>query len=215
MPMASVSASNVTLLIEKPRKYMIAKVETIDAGIAIPGIMVARRFRRNRKMMTITSPAAISSVSWASVIERRTKVDASNATSSDTPGGSCRCTRGSSAWMASATCSRFDLDWRMTPTATARVPLYRSTLRSFSGPSSTVPRSRNFTSCPPSLDTVMLPNSSGVLSSPSDRTENSRRWLSMRPAGTSTLRDWIADSTSWTVMPLATSSSGSSQIRIE
>jgi len=32
MPMAMVSASSVKLLIEKPRKYMMANVATIDAG---------------------------------------------------------------------------------------------------------------------------------------------------------------------------------------
>ena len=38
----------------------------------------------------------------------------------------------------------------------------------------------------------MMRNSSGVLSSPIDRTVNSRRSLSMRPAGTSTFRLRIA-----------------------
>ena len=59
MPMASVSASRVKLLIEKPRKYMIAKVATMDVGIARPGMIVARRFRRKTKMITTTSPAAM------------------------------------------------------------------------------------------------------------------------------------------------------------
>src|SRR2546422_5748798 len=54
MPMAIVSASSVKLLIEKPRKYMMANVATIDAGIASPGITVARRFRRNTKMINTT-----------------------------------------------------------------------------------------------------------------------------------------------------------------
>src|SRR2546427_5883701 len=40
MPMAIVSASSVKLLIENPRKYMMANVATIDAGIASPGITV-------------------------------------------------------------------------------------------------------------------------------------------------------------------------------
>jgi hypothetical protein len=72
MPMARVRASSVRLLMEKPRKYIAANVETIEAGIARPGMMVARRFRRNTKMMRITSPAAMSSVSWASRMDRRT-----------------------------------------------------------------------------------------------------------------------------------------------
>ena len=59
MPMARVSASRVKLLIEKPRKYMIANVATMDVGIASPGMIVARKFRRKRKMMITTRPAAM------------------------------------------------------------------------------------------------------------------------------------------------------------
>ena len=43
-------------------------------------MIVARRFRRKRKMMITTSPAARISVSSASRIERETKIDSSNAT---------------------------------------------------------------------------------------------------------------------------------------
>src|SRR6266516_5562992 len=88
MPMAIVSASSVKMLIEKPRKYMMAKVETIDAGIASPGITVARRFRRNTKMISTTRMAAIKSVRRASLIECVTNTDPSHAISSFTPGGS-------------------------------------------------------------------------------------------------------------------------------
>ena len=59
MPIARVSASRVKLLIEKPRKYMIAKVAMMDVGIARPGMIVARRLRRKMKMMTTTSAAAM------------------------------------------------------------------------------------------------------------------------------------------------------------
>ena len=62
-------------MMENPRKYMMAKVETIDAGIARPGMIVARRFRRKRKMITTTRPAARTRVSSASRMERLTKVD--------------------------------------------------------------------------------------------------------------------------------------------
>ena len=65
---------------------MIANVATMDVGIARPGMIVARRFRRKRKMMITTRPAAMSSVSSASRIERETKIDSSNATLSLTPG---------------------------------------------------------------------------------------------------------------------------------
>ena len=49
---------------------MIAKVATMDVGIARPGMMVARRLRRKTKMITTTRPAARISVSSASWIER-------------------------------------------------------------------------------------------------------------------------------------------------
>ena len=99
MPMARVSASSVKLLIENPRKYMIANVATMDVGIARPGMIVARRLRRNTKMMITTSSAAIPSVSSASWIERFTKIDSSNAVLMCTPGGSDCWMRGSSPRM--------------------------------------------------------------------------------------------------------------------
>ena len=68
---------------------------------------------------------------------------------------------------------------------------------------------------PPSLLTTRSPNSSGVFNSPRERTVNSRRSDSMRPAGTSTLRLRMADSTSWTVSPRAASSEAESHTRIE
>ncbi len=61
----------------------------------------------------------------------------------------------------------------------------------------------------------MSPNASGVFSSPRERTENSRRVDSIRPAGISTFRAAIAPSTSWTVRFRAASSSGCTHTRIE
>lgn len=46
-PVAMVSAISVRLLMEKPRKYMAAKVPTSDSGTATLGIMVAGTLRRN------------------------------------------------------------------------------------------------------------------------------------------------------------------------
>ena len=88
MPIAIVSASRVKLLIENPRKYMIAKVDTMDAGIASPGMIVARTFRRNTKMINTTRIAAMSRVRRASLIECVTNTDPSNAICSFTPSGS-------------------------------------------------------------------------------------------------------------------------------
>ena len=75
MPIARISASSVRLLIENPRKYITANVVTIDVGIASPGMIVARKFRRNTKMIRITRIAAITSVSCASLMERVTNTD--------------------------------------------------------------------------------------------------------------------------------------------
>ena len=49
----------------------------MDTGIARPGMIVERTLRRNTKMMSTTSSAAMTSVSCASRIERLTKVDPS------------------------------------------------------------------------------------------------------------------------------------------
>ncbi len=67
---------------------MIAKVDTMDAGIASPGMIVARTFRRNTKMINTTRIAAMSRVSRASLIECVTNTDPSNAIWSFTPSGS-------------------------------------------------------------------------------------------------------------------------------
>jgi len=63
-------------LIEKPRKYMIANVATIDAGIASPGMIVARRFQEHEDDQH-DEDAAISNVSRASLIECLTNTDPS------------------------------------------------------------------------------------------------------------------------------------------
>ena len=123
MPIAMVSASSVKLLIEKPRKYMIANVATIDAGIASPGMIVARTFRKNTKMINTTRMAAMSNVSRASLIECVTNTDPSQAVWSFTPGGSVCWMLGSASRMLRATSMRFALDWRTTPIATAGDPL--------------------------------------------------------------------------------------------
>ena len=187
----------------------------MEAGIARPGMIVARTLRRNRKITITTRMPAMTSVSSASLIERLMNMDWSYATDSVTPGGSSSFATGISARTASATSVMFACDCRTTPRPMPVRPLMRIRLRSFSGPSSTRARSRSFTSCPPWLLTTTLLNSSGVRSSPSARTVNSRRWLSMRPAGTSTLRAATACATSCTVSPRLASSRADSHTRME
>src|SRR5919106_4414067 len=118
IPIARVSASRVKLLMENPRKYMMANVATMDVGMARPGMIVARRLRRNTKMMITTRIAAMMRVSSASRIELLTKKDWSKAAVILTPGGSEAWILGSSRWMASATEMMFALDCRITPIAT-------------------------------------------------------------------------------------------------
>ena len=184
MPMARVSASRVKLLMEKPMKYMMANAATMDVGIARPGMIVARRLRRKMKMMTTTRQAAMQQrllrlLDGALHEDRLVEGDVERDARAGAKPGSGEARR----WMAFDTEMMLDLDWRTTPMATAGVPLKRSALRSSSGPSSTRPRSLSLTRIPSVLLTTRLPNSSGVLSSPSERTVNSRRSDSMRPAG--------------------------------
>ena len=214
IPIAMVNASSVKLLIEKPRKYRIANTVMIDVGIASPGMIVARRLRRKTKMISTTRIAAMNSVRRASLIECVTNTDPSNAIRRFTPGGRVCWMAGSASRMRWATWMRFALDCRTTPMATEGIPLKRKMERSSSGPSSTFATSLSLTSWPPWLATTSSPNSCGVFSSPSERTENSRRVDSMRPAGISTLREVIAFSTSCTVRPRADSWSGCTHTRI-
>ena len=183
--------------------------------MANAGIRVARKFRRNRKMITTTSTAASTRVRSASAIERLTKTDWSNAVVRCTPGGSSASISGSALWIASDTSIRLALDCRTTPMPTEGLPSKRIAERSSAGPSSTRATSRNLTRTPLLLDTTMLANSSGVLSSPSERTVNSRCVDSIRPAGTSTLRERMAAATSCTARPREDRASGSSQTRME
>ena len=91
---------------------------------------------------------------------------------------------------------------------------YRVTDRSLSGPGSTRATSPSLTSSPFPLATVISANWAGVFISPRYLTENSRRSDSILPAGISTLRVRIADSTSCAVSPRAASSLGESHTRI-
>ena len=138
----------------------------IDTGMASAGMIVARSVARNRKMMRMTSPAVISSVSRASAMERWTKIVPSNAMFSVTPAGNASRIAGSSRCTPAATSSTLAFDWRTTPMKTASLPEYRVTERSSSGPISTFATSRSLTSWFSRLETVSSLNSSAVFISP-------------------------------------------------
>jgi hypothetical protein len=76
-PIASSTATRVSTLMLNPARYMMKNADTIETGIATTGMRVDRQSRRNRKMISATSPNAISSVSVTSSTERRTKVEKS------------------------------------------------------------------------------------------------------------------------------------------
>ena len=62
MPIASTRARSDTMLSEKPRANMTAKVPISETGTAISGIRVARKLPRNRNTTITTSTNASSSV---------------------------------------------------------------------------------------------------------------------------------------------------------
>ena len=66
---------------------MTAKVPTSESGTAMPGIMVAERLRRNRKITITTSPMVSISSNSTSATEARMVVVRSEMTSTSTPGG--------------------------------------------------------------------------------------------------------------------------------
>ena len=58
IPMASTRPNSVSRLIEKPSRYMPAKVPTSDTGMASTGIRVARQFCRKMKTTSTTRARA-------------------------------------------------------------------------------------------------------------------------------------------------------------
>ncbi len=71
-PIASTSPNIDSVLIEKPAADMIAKVPSSTTGTAIVGMIVARRFCRNRYITRNTSTIPSNSVLTTSSIDRRT-----------------------------------------------------------------------------------------------------------------------------------------------
>ena len=69
MPIASTRPNSVSRLIEKPSRYMPAKVPRMDTGTAISGISVARQFCRKTKTTTTTRISASMKVLITSSIE--------------------------------------------------------------------------------------------------------------------------------------------------
>ena len=81
MPIASTMPNSVRRLMEKPSRYMPAKVPTRDTGTARIGMSVARQFCRNRKTTSTTSAIASTKVWITSSIETSMKRVVLNGTS--------------------------------------------------------------------------------------------------------------------------------------
>ena len=148
-------------------------------------------------------------------MDRSIKTELSLATSTTTPGGK-------SFWIFSikartpADKSRgFAVAWRMTPTPIASLPLSRTLERSSAGPCATRATSPMRTGKPLTVLTITCENSPGRLRSVAAVTLNSRKLLSIRPAGTSKLERRSASSTSWMVNRNAANFAGSNEICME
>ncbi len=72
MPIASTRPNSVSALIEKPNRYITAKVPMIETGTASSGMIEARQVCRNRITTSTTSAIASSSVCTTASIEART-----------------------------------------------------------------------------------------------------------------------------------------------
>src|SRR5215469_7016343 len=81
MPMASTSASNVTVLAEYPMSSITANVPMIETGTATSGISVVRSLPRNKKTTIATRTIATMSVRTTSLMVDVTKTVESKNTS--------------------------------------------------------------------------------------------------------------------------------------
>ena len=123
-PIASTSASRVSVLIEKPNSYMTLKAPISDTGMVTIGISVARSERRKRKITSTTSTIA-STMVWNTLsIEA---CDEDRAVVADVDLHALRQTwrrsAAASSRTASETSSGLAVDCLTTPSATARVAL--------------------------------------------------------------------------------------------
>ena len=141
-PIASTSASKVSVLTLKLRMYISANEPISDTGIVTSGTIVARTERRNTKITSATSTIASRIVRATALIERSMKTDESYAMFTATPSGSSAVIRGSSSWIAFESSSGLAVACLITPSATAGRPLKRTTERSSSAATSTRPSSR-------------------------------------------------------------------------
>jgi hypothetical protein len=84
---------------------MAPNVATIDMGNARLGMIVAERFRRNKKITSTTRQIARTSVNWTSSTDWRIETERSYSVLNLTDAGSCVCKEPSSCLTSSTTSS--------------------------------------------------------------------------------------------------------------
>ncbi len=141
-PIASTMASNVSVLIEKPNRYISAQAPTSDTGMVTMGMMLARRLRRKKKITSTTRTMASMMVWNTESMERSMNTDESYAMFSFMPAGRVSFSR-STSWRAALESSRgLAVDWRVMPMLMAGLPLKRERIRSLAAAISTLATSR-------------------------------------------------------------------------
>ncbi|MCY1529078.1 hypothetical protein D9M68_642060 [compost metagenome] len=144
-PMASTMASRVSVLIEKPNRYISAQAPTSDTGMVTMGMMLARRLRRKKKI-TSTTRAMASPMVWnTESMERSINTDESYAMFSFMPAGRFSFRRATSSRAALDSSSGLAVDCRVTPMLIAGLPLKRDSTRSLAAAISTLETSRRRT----------------------------------------------------------------------
>ena len=118
-----VRAMIVRLLIENPTRYMTPKVPTSETGTTMLGMIVARMFRRNRKITITTSAIDSPSSNSTSCTEARIVVVRSASTVTCSAPGRPACSCGSSASVRLTVWMTLLPGWRWTLRITAGVVL--------------------------------------------------------------------------------------------
>ncbi len=181
---------------------------TIESGTATPGISVAERFLRNRKITITTRHTVSTSVNSTSRMEPRIDSEASKATSSFTEGGISLRNTGSRRRMLSTTSTVFVPGWRWMARITPRTPPNQAAAFSFSTLSRTRPSCSSLTGVPFRQATMTGRYSAALINWPVDSTVNACLLPCSRPVGRFTLLCRMARCTSSMPMPRAASSSG-------
>src|SRR3954469_6055622 len=147
---------------------MTANVPTKDMGSAMLGMMVAERFRRNRKMTSTTSMTVSLSVNLTSSTEARIDCERSYKTSTWTDAGISDFIESITARMEFTTLTVFVPGWRKTERLMERVAvsgvMSHAAVLSFSTLSTTAPKSLSRTGAPLRYTTTIGRYCSAVIS---------------------------------------------------